>query len=67
MDWISVKDRLPEENVPVIVNYIGFASGEKRQDGIAVIKNGYWKWWESYAMVKVEITHWMYLPNPPED
>lgn len=74
--WISVKDRLPEEDVPVLACYIGAADsikeGEYCTDGIANYHNGAWYWWEAYGEdndepVKVKITHWMPLPEPPGD
>ena len=62
-EWVSVKDRLPEEKVNCIVYYqhaycdnagywaIGFCfyDGEKFQMGL------------SY-----KVTHWQYLPQPPK-
>lgn len=62
-EWISVKDRLPEEKVNCIVHYkhaycdnddywaigICFYDGEKFQMGL------------SY-----KVTHWQYLPQPPK-
>ena len=63
-EWISVKDRLPEEKVNCIVRYqhtycdndgywaIGmcFYDGEKFQPGLAY-----------------KVTHWMPLPEPPKE
>ena len=62
-EWISVKDRLPEEKVNCIVHYkhtycdnddywaigICFYDGEKFQMNL------------SY-----KVTHWQYLPQPPK-
>ena len=62
-EWISVKDRLPEEKVNCIVHYkhaycdnddywaigICFYDGEKFQLGPAY-----------------KVTHWMPMPNPPK-
>ena len=62
-EWISVKDRLPEEKVNCIVHYqhaycdnddywaigICFYDGEKFQMGL------------SY-----KVTYWQYLPQPPK-
>ena len=62
-EWISVKDRLPEEKVNCIVHYkhaycdnddywtigICFYDGEKFQIGLAY-----------------KVTHWMPLPEPPK-
>lgn len=60
-EWISVKDRLPEDHVAVLV----FDS---------VCRNIYKAWmshdlgeWfsEEYLPDFLNITHWMPLPNPP--
>ena len=62
-EWISVKDRLPEEKVNCIVHYkhaycdnddywaigVCFYDGEKFRIGL------------SY-----KVTHWQYLPQPPK-
>ena len=62
-EWISVKERLPQEKVDCIVHYkhaycdnddywaigICFYDGEKFQMGL------------SY-----KVTHWQYLPQPPK-
>lgn len=34
-EWISVKDRLPKEYVPVIVCYLGYGDGRPHSDGLA--------------------------------
>lgn len=56
--WISVKDRMPEENTAVIAcdnNGIVFQC-LYAYDG--------WDLWEGN---KVTITHWMPLPKPPKE
>lgn len=60
--WIPVTERLPEEGVPVLINYIG-TDGE--------VYAGCF-WWEGSLAdceedVAVPITHWMPLPEPPEE
>lgn len=72
MKWISVKDRLPEPEIPVLVTYIGFVDGVAESDGIATINYGEWCWYEDKnsdndEAVKVTITHWMPLPEPPKE
>ena len=55
--WVSVKSRLPEEGETVLVwNDEGFCYVDE-------IKNGKWRIPGDYA----GNTHWMPLPNPPED
>lgn len=69
--WISVKDRLPKTETPVLVTYIA-TDGEIHSDGVAALLFGpYWYWWEGSVEdtdqeVLVEITHWQPLPEPPK-
>ena len=62
-NWISVKESLPNlfERVLVFGNYgifTGYLAGSKQQDWIFNP--------ESY-LVAGGVTHWMYLPESPED
>lgn len=78
MEWISVEDRLPDENIFVLVSYLSY-DDEYPCNDIAVIQNGQWHWHkgelyydsetdECYTeLVRVKITHWMPLPEPPEE
>lgn len=61
MDWISVKDRLPDVNEPVRVKSDSAISTAKRTErGLWLIKiAGQWRNW------LVNVTHWMPLPEPP--
>lgn len=61
--WISVKDRLPNEDTRVLV-YLNI----KKLDANTYtyfdtdrLLNGKWVRWNSY------VTHWMLLPEPPKD
>lgn len=67
-EWISVKDRLPEDDQSVLMCEIG-------QSGLPLIG-----WYENefvdvpgfyiahtFQNARVHITHWMLLPLPPED
>lgn len=78
MEWISVKDRLPEleENV-LLFDYWKSVSGEQMED----IRVGYLREFvtrkSSSGLVTIEewggtefafnITHWMPLPKPPKN
>lgn len=68
--WIPVTERLPEEGVPVLINYIG-TDGEVYADGVAVWTECGCFWWEGSLAdceedVAVPITHWRPLPEGPE-
>lgn len=74
MEWISVKDRLPE--IGIAKDFFGLVS-----DGRSVITAWYWRRrynsiteekediWSvdktSQYMLNDKITHWMPLPKPP--
>lgn len=72
--WISVNDRMPDENTPVLVTWIGI-NGEVHSDAVAAIIYGQWYWWEisvedslefDAKCTFVQITHWMPIPEMPE-
>lgn len=53
MEWISVKERMPEEDKPILV--FG-KDGAEIYSGFHVMDfNNYYK----------DVTHWMPLPSPP--
>lgn len=65
MDWISVKDRLPEaEKLCLLFGREEYEIGRITNDGIFDI-------WEDYKfsaeMEPEMITHWMPLPAPPTE
>lgn len=57
MEWISVKDRLPDGEL-VLINV------HQRDYLIAEYTNGAW-WNDSIGFVH-GVTHWMPLPEPPK-
>ncbi len=60
MQWISVKDRLPEIDTYVIwVTESGFMFIKEidKDDGA---------WWKEKTAYSGNITHWMPLPEPPK-
>jgi Protein of unknown function (DUF551) len=65
MEWISVKDRLPDKGEEV--GYV-FDGKNIRRDVYAPGFNGKWETENSMGWyVTVEnITHWMPLPEPPK-
>lgn len=70
--WIPVEEHLPENGVPVLINYIASSDGKYHPDGTAVWTDYGCFWWEGSledcdTEVAVPITHWMPLPEPPEE
>ena len=56
--WIPVTERLPEDGKDVLVLIRGIVDV-----GLHSAQYG----WETYTMGTVGITHWMPLPEPPEE
>ena len=58
--WISVRDRLPENDDEVFINevdigvIVGWYSAKNKQ-------------WRCEVCGNIEVTHWQPLPNPPSD
>jgi hypothetical protein len=61
MEWINVKNRLPEEGVHVL-SYAEFEQ-EIRIDYIIYVPEPVWA--RRLDREQTNITHWMPLPNPP--
>jgi len=63
MKWISVKDRLPE-NEDVVLIY----AGDEYQDVAMFSNSDFYEFdWEHDGWEhESEVTHWMPLPVPPE-
>lgn len=60
--WTSVKDRLPERFEPVLVC--------REKNGSPYVEQGHkdvGEWWKVYGTRTKHITHWMPLPEPPEE
>ena len=65
--WISVEDRLPEEDkkVKILINY--FLGGtEVREVAKAAFRNGLWSGDKVYITHPL-VSHWMPLPEPPKE
>lgn len=75
--WISVEDRLPENQNPVIVYVPPYSDGEEEYIGHVAMAyythfaNGYWAGTDGnvYGAIGIihEPTHWMPIPEPPEE
>lgn len=71
--WISVKDRLPEENILVLC-YARSTTGEGNDYFLGALAHG--EFWflkvndirhVSYPVLHWEVTHWQPLQEPPKD
>jgi hypothetical protein len=59
MEWISVKDRLPNEDTAVYLYACGY--------DIAFLRNGQWlRTWDMSVVRPHSVSHWMPLPSKPE-
>ena len=73
-EWISVKDRLPEEDDKYIVTACdeGCSAGEGIWYSTVVVVaeyyKGSWTWYDGGREYSLEgiVTHWMKMPEPPE-
>ena len=66
-EWVSVKDRLPEENHDGSVNAVIVTDGFVQH--MAYFARGEWRFAESGEIKEpmwYSITHWMQLPEPPK-
>ena len=68
-DWISVEDRLPEQDRAVLAAYTYSFSGDRKFVDIAIIYNEKdWCWYSNDESIdhRTNITHWMPLPSTEE-
>lgn len=59
MEWISVKDRLPEEDIRVLV-YLDTDRSYTKMDTDRRFEGKWVRWGR-------DVTHWMHLPESPTD
>lgn len=69
MEWISVKDRLPDDEKPVLA-YYGFKHDKVESDMRFIGTLTYFSFdpvphWQ-YESTGIFVTQWMPLPEPPE-
>jgi hypothetical protein len=60
-EWISVKDRMPEEGVEVLIYGNIYFANRKSIDVDYVDKSG-----DFFYFDEGKVTHWRPLPDPPE-
>ena len=68
MNWISVKERLPDEGVEVLV-YCCYFKDNCSQEIASLDSYGGIQYWDLEGRQYLEmedVTHWMPLPEPPE-
>ena len=61
--WISVRERLPEAFAPVIIC-------RRNRQGEYIVEAGQkdiGDWWRVYGTRTKSVTHWVPLPDPPEE
>ena len=62
--WISIEERMPEPFKPVILCH-------RRKGGTLVSEQGIYDnlkdTWKAYGVKIKKVTHWMPLPEPPEE
>lgn len=72
-DWISVKERLPDDGVEVLACYNNiYKVLDKKIDSFEIemlryFSSGIGKWVDRTNYEYVGITHWMPLPEPPKE
>lgn len=64
--WHDAKTDPPEDNILVLITYLGRYDKKPYNDDVAYIKNGKWYWNWTDGLVEVEITHWTELPDLPK-
>lgn len=60
--WISVDDRLPDENTSVLVCNANGTTYDEREADIAYLENGQFD--GVWCGRELKVTHWMPLPDP---
>jgi hypothetical protein len=71
MGWISVKDRLPQEDQLIVAARLYNSS--MPDAAVCWFYNGEFHLWTDgidsgeYIRLAMEITHWMPLPEPPKE
>ena len=64
MEWISVNDKLPQDDIDVLCLFTGWDDMQFQRVLSYDELEKEWVDWEGYTHNK--ITHWMPLPNPPK-
>lgn len=62
MNWISVNERLPDDDITVLI----YMPGNKCGETVWIGYHDADEWYEPEGLCVDEVTHWMELPEPPE-
>lgn len=65
--WISVKNRLPGEWITVLTFQPTLSDGEGLIRTAVYIGTGKWREAERHELMELPVTHWMPLPEKPEE
>ena len=65
MEWISIKDKLPEPDVDVLVNFIGWDDMRFQRVLEYCSRDNIFSDWQGEEYEMKIVTHWMPLPKPP--
>jgi len=67
MKWISVKERLPDEDKEVCV--INNKYGHERLFALFYKRAKVFRWYQPqvYQTIILDVTHWIDIPESPED
>lgn len=65
MEWISVKDRLPETTDTVLAYIVGYGATPEIVMVQKLWEHGYWRH-RNYGTIDEFVTHWQPLPEPPK-
>lgn len=65
MEWISVTNRLPEIDKPVITWHMEYPDIEFMRIGYYDPSSETKSGWRDDEYCNINVTHWMPLPNPP--
>lgn len=66
-EWISVKDRLPDEHTTVLFYCGNLQKGFCELDVTKNRVTGWFLSWDGTRFSPSEVTHWMPLPEPPKE
>jgi hypothetical protein len=68
MEWISVKDRLPEHLEKILIVYEGSDNVLMANYKNGLVGMGFYVYYaDGRMLIHTPVTHWMPLPEPPKN